>query len=443
MNRRAGLVLGMGLGAAVLSPGVAWAVPDSGPATGSTTETATGSTAAAVQPAAAQTRRSAGPGRSTPGTRPRPRPSAAQPEAAPALPDELPAMPTHRRAVRAVQAAPAAGTPVAESPVAQPRSALPAVTVELPPMPVEEGLSFTVSPEAITAAATEYVAAGGDPADNPRFFFGDLAVRSLDALAGADLPKDQIRTQLGNLAVSGYFGGVWLRDNLREAPAAVPAPTGTATAPAGLGVSALGIRLFDALSAGLTGLATSRAPWIVTTAARASVPVLLTLYGYNRGYLEFLLENPPAGVPSRLETLTCKGFLDCNSTAFPLEIANRYDTALGSLADPPSLPWREMKAWSTLLEGATGAGRFVWGLIAQAGAFSPASYNALVDLSSAYLMVSKAAVLSSMQAYAGGDAELGRSALRLQAGLWMWSGAYFGGLASDAPRGTIPTLVSG
>jgi hypothetical protein len=29
-----------------------------------------------------------------------------------------------------------------------------------------------------------------------------------------------------------------------------------------------------------------------------------------------------------------------------------------------------------------------------------------------------------------------------QAGLWMWSGAYFGGLASDAPRGTIPTIVS-
>ena len=315
------------------------------------------------------------------------------------------------------------------------------MTVQLPPMPVDHGQSFDVSSEAITTAANDYVAAGGDPKDNPRFFFGDLAVRSLDALAGANPPPQRVRTDLGNLAVSGYFGGVWLRDNLSGTPASVTASTGTASPPGNLAVSSIGIRLFDALSAGLAGLATSRTPWIATTAARASVPVLLTLYGYNRGYLQYLLEHPPAGVPSRLDSLSCTGFLACNSTAFPLEIANRYDTALTSLDTPPNLPWREMKAWTSLLEGATGTGRFVWGIIGQAG-FSPASYDALVDLSSAYLMVSKAAVLSSMLAYTGGDADLARSSLRLQAGLWMWSGAYFGGLASDAPRGTIPTIVT-
>ncbi len=322
------------------------------------------------------------------------------------------------------------------------RGAAPSVTVQLPPMPVENGQSFEVSTEAVTTAANDYVAAGGDPKDNPRFFFGDLAVRSLDALATPNPPPKQVRADLGNLALSGYFGGVWLRDNLRDAPAAVATSTGTSSAANDLSLSAIGIRLFDALSAGLAGAATSRPPWIVATAARASVPVLLTLYGYNRGYLQFLLENPPAGVPSRLDSLSCKGFLDCNSTAFPLEIANRYDSALASLDTPKSLPWHEMKAWTSLLEGATGTGRAVWGLIAQAGAFSPASYGALVDLSSAYLMVSKAAVLSSMLAYADGDPDLARSSLRLQAGLWMWSGAYFGGLASDAPRGTIPTIVT-
>jgi hypothetical protein len=46
-----------------------------------------------------------------------------------------------------------------------------------------------------------------------------------------------------------------------------------------------------------------------------------------------------------------------------------------------------------------------------------------------------------MQATAEGDADVARSALLLQAGLWMWSGAYFGGLASSAPRGTIPSIV--
>ena len=125
-----------------------------------------------------------------------------------------------------------------------------------------------------------------------------------------------------------------------------------------------------------------------------------------------------------------------------MEISTRYDAALTKLADPTSLGWGEMKLWSTVLESATGAGRFVWQAIAAGGGFSPASYGALVDLSSTYLMVGKAAVLSSMLAAADGDAETARSSLLLQAGLWMWSGSYFAGLASNAPAGTLPAIVA-
>ncbi|MBB3604146.1 hypothetical protein FHT40_003807 [Mycolicibacterium sp. BK556] len=302
------------------------------------------------------------------------------------------------------------------------------IAVHLPPMPVRNGLSFTVSPDFMKGFATDYVDAGGDPADSARFFFGDLAVKSLDALAEPSIPSQQARLLLGNLAASGYFGGIWLRDNLSGTTA------GAAT------IASVGIRLFDALSAGLTG-ASARAPdWLVSTVAHASVPVLLALYGYNRGYLQVVLEHPPAGVPSMQDTLTCQGFLDCNSTAFPLELATRYDSVLGELDHPDTPGWAEMALWTTVLNGATSAGRFVWEGIARSG-FSPASYTALVELSSAYLMVSKAAVLSSMAAYADGDAATGRSSLRLQAGLWMWSGAYFSGLASGAGRGTIPTIT--
>ncbi len=411
---RGGLVVGIGLGAAVLcGPTVASAAPDT-EASSSTADSAPVHGHRGPPTGSAVTARPAAAVRPGPASSSRLRPDRVfRPEGA------LSAGSVGRTAVPAV----------------------PAVTVQLPPMPLDNGQSFEVSPGAITTAANDFVVAGGDPKDNPRFFFGDLAVRSLDALAGPNPPPQQVRANLGNLAVSGYFGGVWLRDNLSGAPAAITAPTGTASAASTLAISAIGIRLFDAMSAGLAGLATSKTPWIATTAARASVPVLLTLYGYNRGYLQYLLEHPPAGVPSRLDSLSCTGFLACNSTAFPLAIADRYDAALNSLDSPPNLPWQEMKAWTSLLEGATGTGRFVWGIIGQAG-FSPASYDALVDLSSAYLMVSKAAVLSSMLAYTGGDADLARSSLRLQAGLWMWSGAYFGGLASDAPRGTIPTIVA-
>ncbi len=314
------------------------------------------------------------------------------------------------------------------------------VAVDLPQLPVREGWSFTVSPDSIAEKAANYVATGADPGESASFFFGDLAVTSLDTLAAPDITAEQSRLQLGNLAASGYFGGIWLRDNLREAPAVI-APAAPVTTD--LTVSALGIRLFDALAVGLMGAATTRSDWIARTTAHASVPALLALYGYNRGYLEVLLENPPAGIAPPQGTLNCDGFLGCKSEAFPLEIAGRHDGALDRLADPPNLGWQEMRLWTSVLEGATGAGRGVWESIAQAGAFSPTSYQALVELSSAYLMVSKAAVLSSMRGYADGDAEIARSSLRLQAGLWIWSGAYFAGLASTAPAGTVPAIVVG
>ena len=312
------------------------------------------------------------------------------------------------------------------------------ISVTLPQMPLTRGRSFTVSTDAIAGVAADYVTGGGDPADSPRFFFGDLAARSLDDLAGRDLTAQQVRTRLGNLAVSGYFGGVWLRDNLRgPAPAAPPS-----AAPVDLTVSTIGVHLFDALAGGLTAVAANSSPWLASSVAHLTVPVMLALYGYNRGYLEFLLENPPAGIPSLQNSLSCNGFLDCNSSAVPVEISTRYDAALTKLADPTSLGWGEMKLWSTVLESATGAGRFVWQAIAAGGGFSPASYGALVDLSSTYLMVGKAAVLSSMLAAADGDAETARSSLLLQAGLWMWSGSYFAGLASNAPAGTLPAIVA-
>ena len=313
------------------------------------------------------------------------------------------------------------------------------VTGNLPPMPVRSGLSFTVSPDFMKGFATDFVGAGRNAGDGARFFFGDLAVKSLDALAEENAPSQQVRLLLGNLAASGYFGGIWLRDNLRDTtstPVAMP----SLAIPASLSPSAIGIRLFDVLSAGLAGAAANAPDWLVSTVAHATVPVLLALYGYNRGYLQVVLEHPPAGVPSMQDTLSCNGFLDCNSTAFPLELATRYDGVLDELDHPGNLGWAEMAMWTGVLNGATSAGRFVWEGIAQAG-LSPASYTALVELSSAYLMVSKAAVLSSMAAYADGDTAVGRNSLRLQAGLWMWSGAYFAGLASSAGRGTMPTIT--
>ena len=398
VGRVGGLAVALGLGAAVLSgAAAAWASPDSKPSDPGPSHTASAQSA----------RHSAKPHRAV-------APSA--------------------KAVRSQSRS-------AARPFTTNSTTPSAVTVKLPAVPVAKGASFTVSPEFMNGFAARYVAGGGDPVDSARFFFGDLAVASLDALADPNVTPDQTRLLLGNLTTSGYFGGIWLRDNLRDTTSSSTASPTTAAAPGALSPSAIGIHLFDALAAGLVGASQGSSGWVVRAAAHVSVPVLLALYGYNKGYLDVVLENPPAGVPSMQDTLSCTGFLACNSSAFPLELATKYDGALGSLDHPASARWLEMAAWTTVLQTATGAGRFVWEAIAAGGGFSPASYTALVDLSSAYLMVSKAAVLSSMVAYADGDTGVGRSSLRLQAGLWMWSGAYFAGLASGAPAGTLPQIV--
>lgn len=391
------MALGLGLGAAVLcGHGVAAAAPDAESSTRTESSPRTAKSVSDHARAGGATSRSAG----------------RQPRAADTV----------------------ASAPRAPRSTARVRKAAPVVTVDLPPMPVSKTRAYTVSQKAITDAADVYVAEGGDPADAPRFFFGDLATGSLDTLASVKLTRAQQRVEMGNLAASGYFGGIWLRDNLRADPAE---PLSATTSSGGV-VSAIGLRMFSVLVGGLTGV--GNVPLLSRPAAHASVPVLLALYGYNKGYLDYILDNPPAGVPSMKDTLTCNGFLDCNSSLVDLEIANRYDGALIDLADPPTLRWLEMKVWTSALELTTGAGKFVWKIIG-AGGLSPTSYASLVDLSSAYLMISKAATLASMQGYANRDADLASSALLLQAGLWMWSGAYFSGLASTAPRGTIPSIT--
>lgn len=398
--------MGLGVGAAILiGAGCASASPGS--------DSGAGPPAAHSTPAAGHSARQA----------PRPQPAAATRTRTTVV---RPAAATVAGSRRAHTAA----TPSAPNPV----------SVDVPAMPVESGASFTVSRDAIAQVAAGYVA-GGDPADSARFFFGDLAVASLEQLADPAVTPDQTRQLLGNLAVSGYFGGIWLRDNLRDTATAAPAVVTAVTKPViDLSPSAIALHVFDGLAAGFVGAAQS-SPWIVNLVAHVSVPALLALYGYNKGYLEVVLDSPPPGVASMADTLTCTGFLACHSSAFPLELATRYDSALSQLDQPTTLGWAEMAVWSTVLESATGAGRFVWQAIVSAGGLSPRSYAALVDLSSAYLMVSKAAVLSSMIAAADGDAATGSTSLRLQAGLWMWSGSYFASLASSAGPGTVPSVT--
>lgn len=315
-----------------------------------------------------------------------------------------------------------------------------AAEVILPPYPWVANETFVVDEAAVEARAQTYCAAEGAAADGVDFYFGYLPQRAFDDLCLADAP--QIDALLGDLYVSGYFGGLWLRDALsgapREAAGALPIPGGAR----GGALDAAVIRALARAAGGQVDRASAGGDGEVVLASRAALPPLLELYGYNLGYIEVVLEHPPAGVTPQVGALSCgEGFLDCGSDANDLAVLEALSPALGSIASPPGPRWRRVGA---LVDRygipAVEDGAAVWEDILAEDDLSAAAYLPLIDVSVGFLMVTEAAVLAAATAWGDGDPAAARCGLLLEAGLTVWSGSYFMGLASDDPPGTFPGL---
>lgn len=272
------------------------------------------------------------------------------------------------------------------------------------------------------------------------FYLGNLALGSIDRVCDSSAPG-AAEALLGNLYVSGYFGGIWLRDSLADRSSGVAAAS---TASAALVGTGLGETVFSALARlGAQQLERARgAPdGELIDAAHASLPLLLTLYGYNLGYIEVAVENPPAGFPATVSPIDCDGFLACSGSAVELATLDRYAPALREIAAPPNAAWQAVADdVARFGEGSVSAGRGVWENILGGSSISGAAYQPLLDLSAGYLLVSEAAVLANAVAFADGDAAAARCGALVQTGLVIWSGSYFEGLAAPAPAGTFPTL---
>jgi len=315
----------------------------------------------------------------------------------------------------------------------------PSAEVLIPPYPFWPNQAFIVDEDRIASLASTCCEAGGPEQSSAAFFLGDLPMDSLDLLClsawGApEAPGAEVL--LGDLYISGYFGGVWLRDSISGGHG----HGHEGEAPAGFEQS-----IFDALTAaasGLVGVGRHGSDFSVLSGARLSVPLFLLLYGYNFGYIDVALENPPEGTPPVEGLLVCDGFLDCESPGIELDVLDRFSTAHGRLLRPPTLRWARMaglvEIWG---EGAVESGRAVWEEILEGGDFAGSAYELLLDLSAAYLLVSEAAVLAGMTAWAEADPAAGRCGALLQAGLLVWSGSYFLGLTSSVPEGTFPEII--
>lgn len=299
-------------------------------------------------------------------------------------------------------------------------------TLELPEVPVPPGEAIVVDFAGLEELACEHCAAAAEP-DAVRFVFADLARVSVDAVCSA--PPDVVPSVLGNMHVSGYLGGVWFRDQV----------TGGLGGDGG-GVDTSVLRVVARTAGNLTR-SMGASDGQILRAVRGQLAWLLLLYGYNRAYLDVVLDNPPDGSTVPEDAVLFHGLLDTEVPSFPLEAADARAGVPGKITSPPTADWLVL-GWLTrlFLSSGAGGGRGVWDAILRGGDFTRETYSAVVDLSAGFLLVAEAGVRAALDALGEDDPVAGRCALRLAATLLVWAGSYFAGLVSPLPEGTRPRL---
>ncbi len=305
----------------------------------------------------------------------------------------------------------------------------PAAHVTLPDYPWWPNDAMAVDGALLDTHATAYCETAAEP-NAPDFLLGELPLASFDALCAGEVAAP---ASMGSLYLSGYFGGLWLRDALDGLFTKDGTSEGfESLAPVFRAVAWMAGRSQAVLASGDDGA--------ILAEARSGIAVLAMLFGYNRGYLDQILAHPPDGATPPDGVVECgDNVFDCVVPDSPYGFMTRFDAALASLADPPNDRWAELGALVDLAEAATAQGELVWNAI-PLDALDQDGYDRLIDLSAGFLVAAKAAVLGDMTAWANetpGDAEC---SLLLDGGMWAWSMSYFMGLASPASPGTFPTL---
>ena len=316
--------------------------------------------------------------------------------------------------------------------------------VSVPAMPLPPAQSWELSAQSLDAVAC--IECERSVPDDARFFYGRLPLGTADALVAGewvDGTPVAVRPALGNVVASGYFGGIYLRANLAsigtggDEPAAIESPmTGALDA-----IGRLSAAGFDGLAADLVRISTVGSDEEVRNAAALWAPLLAAIYGYNRGYLEVTLENPPPGVVVPDDALACGPIFDCRTPSLPLQSLDQVADVIGRLAAPPNLDWQ---LGSGLLmgiaDGSVSGGRAVWERLLSSSDFAPDAYRAIVELSGGFLELTQAALLLDAAAAYGGEIDRGRVGLQLTAAMVLWAGSYFSGLASPLPDTAQPSL---
>lgn len=310
--------------------------------------------------------------------------------------------------------------------------------VTIPSYPFQPNEVLVIEEAQIAGIASAYCRDQWLAPTSEDFWLGYLPLEDIDDLGAEEITPEAARVRLGSLYLSGFFGGVWLRDNYFYPGGATQTST-----PAEFAGEEMIFGILARSGTGLLAAAEAVDPEEVLATARAILPFFLMLYGYNQGYYETLSANPPAGYTPPEAGLKCRGFLDCEDSTVELSVLDRYRPAREKLNDPDTPDWEELsrlaRKWG---EEATQVGGGVWESFLSGSEMEPGTYRMVSRLSSGYILVAEAAVFAVATGLAEKDPAQARAGIRLAAGLLVWSGSYFYGLFSGgAYAGIFPGLA--
>lgn len=326
----------------------------------------------------------------------------------------------------------------------------------LPDYPFFPGTLMEEAPRLLDSLATKYVKAEGEEdAAMTRFLFSYVPVTMFDRIYDAPSPGESlpIGGVLWLFHLSGYFGGVWLRDELART-GKNPAISGYSDPQDEAGFVALVDKAESRLDA-----ATGRRSVVLAEneASLFDVPSdvpgedpergLVDTFGYNEGYLLQIAEKPPEGLSTPTDFVNCPADpasrpLYCSYGTSRLEALRRFDPVSRRLAKGDGAYGDLGAEIPALQEAAIARGRMVWDGLLNVQGFSQEAYEQLLDISSAFLETVQATVLAAVEAVAEEDVTAGRQASTANACMGVWLGSYITGLTDGREGRALPEFES-
>ncbi|HUV11029.1 MAG TPA: hypothetical protein VMX12_08615 [Acidimicrobiia bacterium] len=326
--------------------------------------------------------------------------------------------------------------------------------VDVPDYPFFPGTLMEEDVKLLNSLARKYVKAQGKKdAVMTRFLFSYVPVTMFDRIYAAKSPAESL--PMGGVLwlfhLSGYFGGVWLRDELVRT-GKNPAISGFSDPQDEAGFVAEVEKAEQRLEAA-TG---SRAEVLAANEASLfDTPLdipdgdlergLIDTFGYNEGYLLQIAEKPPEGLRTPADFVECPADssarpLHCGYGTSRLEALHRFDPVSRRLARGAGAYGELAAQIPPLQEAAVARGRMVWDGLLDVQGFSQEAYEQLLDISSAFLETVQATVLAAVESVVEKDVTVGRQAATANACMAVWLDSYITGLTDGRADRALPAF---